>query len=218
MSGKVSFGIHNIFSLASRERCLTNMKRLTLPKFGKVPAETAAVLVPLCNVDDVPSILYTVRSSELRSNSGEIAFPGGRSDPKETPIETALRETEEEIGLSPKKIDVWGAGPAVPGRHNKIMITPVIGSIANLSQEDLNINNKEVAEVFTVGVELLCNPKNQFHTQFRNGYILPVFVTEHYKIWGITAYITHAFLSSVLSREVYNNDWMKKKVILSKSK
>lgn len=214
MTGKVPFGIQNIFSMTSRERCMTNMRRLSIPKFGKTPQDTASVLVPLCKVDDVPSILYTVRSSELRTNSGEISFPGGKTNPNETPIETALRETEEEIGLSQKKIDVWGAAPAVPGRHNRIMITPIIGSVANLTVDDLNINDKEVAEVFTVAVELLCNPKNQFYTQFRNGYILPVFVAEQYKIWGITAYITHAFLSSVLSKDAYKNDWMKRKILL----
>lgn len=214
MSINVSFGVHNIFSLASRERCLTNLKKLALPKFKKIPAATAAVLVPLCKVQDVPSILYTVRSSNLRTNSGEISFPGGKTDLDETPVQTALRETAEEIGLSSKKIEVWGHGPAVPGRNNKIMITPVIGSVSELTDEDLSINLKEVAEVFTVPVEVLCDPNNQFHTQYLNGYMLPVFVAEQYKIWGITAYITHAFLSSILTKDVYRNDWMKRKIII----
>ncbi|KOB64623.1 Nucleoside diphosphate-linked moiety X motif 8 [Operophtera brumata] len=214
MSINVSFGIHNIFSLASRERCMTNLKKIGIPKFRKLPTATAAVLVPLCNVQEVPSILYTVRSSNLRTNSGEISFPGGKTDLDETPVQTALRETVEEIGLNPKKIEVWGQGPAVPGRNNKILITPVIGSISNLSDEDFSINTKEVAEAFTVPVEVLCDPKNQYYTQYRNGYILPVFIAEQYKIWGITAYITHAFLSSILTSDVYRNDWQKRKVIL----
>lgn len=214
MSINVSFGIHNIFSLASRERCLSNLKKLAIPKFGKLPTTTAAVLVPLCKVHDVPSILYTVRSSNLRTNSGEISFPGGKTDLDETPVQTALRETAEEIGLSSKKIEVWGQGPAVPGRNNKILITPVIGSVTNLTEADLKISIKEVAEVFTVPVEVLCDPKNQYYTQYQNGYVLPVFVAEQYKIWGITAYITHAFLSSILTKDVYRNDWMKKKIIL----
>lgn len=214
MSLNVSFGVHNIFSPASRERCMTNLKKLVIPKFGKLPIATAAVLVPICKVQDVPSILYTVRSSNLRTNSGEISFPGGKTDLDETPVQTALRETFEEIGLSPKKIEVWGQGPAVPGRNNKILITPVIGSVSNLSDEDLSINIKEVAEVFTVPVEVLCDPNNQYHTQYQNGYVLPVFVAEQYKIWGMTAYITHAFLSSILTKDAYKNEWIKKKIIL----
>lgn len=83
----VSFGIHNIFSLASRERCLTNMKKMAIPRFGKLPTTTASVLVPLCKVQEVPSILYTVRSSKLK-HSGEIAFPGGVTDKDETAVQS----------------------------------------------------------------------------------------------------------------------------------
>lgn len=216
MNSRVSFGIKNIFSLASRERCMTNFKRLTIPRYGKIPADAGSVLVPVCKVGEKPSLLYTVRATNLRTNGGEVSFPGGRTDQDESPIQTALRETYEEIGLPPDKIDVWGQGPPLPGRNNKIMITPVIGSIASLTHEDLTINVNEIAEVFTVPIELLCEPKNQFYTQFSNGFILPVFVIEEYKIWGITAYITHSFLSSVLTKDVYKNDWMKKKIVLDK--
>ncbi|XP_026732794.1 nucleoside diphosphate-linked moiety X motif 8-like [Trichoplusia ni] len=216
MNSRVSFGIKNIFSLASRERCMTNFKRLTIPRYGKIPTDAGSVLVPVCKVGDKPSLLYTVRSTNLRTNSGEVSFPGGRTDQDESPVQTALRETYEEIGLPPDKIDVWGQGPPLPGRNNKIMITPVIGSIETLSHEDLTINVNEIAEVFTVPIEMLCESKNQFYTQFSNGFILPVFVIEEYKIWGITAYITHSFLSSVLTKDVYKNDWMKKKIVLDK--
>lgn len=215
MNSKISFGIEKMFSLASRERCMTKLKSLTIPKYGKVPTASAAVLVPLCKVDDVPSLLYTVRSTNLKMNSGEISFPGGKTEKGETPIQTALRETNEEIGLTPDKIEVWGQAPAVPARNNIMMITPVISSILNLKQEDLKVNTQEVSEVFTVSIEMLCDPKNQYYTQFRNGFILPVFVLqEDYKIWGITAYITHAFLSSILSKDVYTNEWMKKKIVI----
>lgn len=214
MNSKSTFGIKNIFSPASRERCITRLKNITIPKFGKTPTTKAAVLVPLCRIEDAPSLLYTVRSSSLRTNSGEISFPGGKTDKNETSIETALRETEEEIGLHQTKIDVWGEAPAVPGRNNKILITPVIGSILDLEHQDFHINTKEVAEVFSVPVERLCDPKNQYYTQFKNGFILPVFVVEQYKIWGITAFITHIFLNSILSTDVYRNDWMNKKIVI----
>lgn len=168
--------------------------------------------MPVCRYNDVPSLLYTLRSPNLSSHSGQISFPGGKTDNDETPMQTALRETKEEIGLSSEKIEVWGVGPAFPGRDNKILISPVIGSINDLKCEDLAVNRNEVAEVFTVPIEVLCNPENQYHTQFRNGFILPVFIANKYKIWGITAYITHVFLSCVLSRDVYKNEWMKKKI------
>ncbi|XP_038222243.1 nucleoside diphosphate-linked moiety X motif 8 [Zerene cesonia] len=215
--GSCVFGLQNLFSLASRERCMVNLKKFRVPmsKIAKLPTSTAAVLVPICRYKDDAALLYTVRSTKLSSHSGQISFPGGKTDKGETPVETALRETEEEIGISSSKIDVWGQGPAFPGRNYKIMITPVIGCISNLNPEDLLINEKEVSEVFAVPLHVLCDAKNQYYTQFKNGAILPVFLAEDYKIWGVTAYITHVFLSCLLPKDVYRNDWMKKKIILS---
>ncbi|CAH0725526.1 unnamed protein product, partial [Brenthis ino] len=138
---------------------------------------TAAVLVPLCQVNNIPSLLYTVRSMQLKSHSGQISFPGGKTDKDETPIDTALRETYEEIGLSREKIEVWGCTQALPAP-----------------------------------LESLCDPKNQFYTQYKNGYILPVFVINEFKIWGITAYITHIVLSCLLPQDIYKNNWMQNKI------
>jgi nudix motif 8 len=208
-----TFTIQNIFSLACRDRCMSRLRTLIpLPTHGKPPNATAAVMVPLCRVNGIPSLLYTVRNSNLRMNTGQISFPGGKPESHETAVQTALREIREEIGLLPDKINVWGQGPAIPSRTNDLMITPVIGVIADLKPTDLNININEVAEAFTVPIQILCNPKNQYYTQFSNGYILPVFIAEDFKIWGITAYITHAFLSCALSQEVYQNEWLKKKI------
>lgn len=215
-STRIAYGIQNIFSKASRERCMTNFKRLTTPRYGKVPADKASVLVPLCNVLDKPSLLYTVRCTKMRNNSGEVSFPGGPVLKDESPIQTALKEAYQEIGLRPERIDVWGAGPALPGRNNNVLVTPVIGAIPNLMPEDLSINVDAISEVFSVPIEMLCDPKNQYYTQFSNGFILPVFVIEEYKIWGITAFITHSFLTSVLTKDVYKNEWMKKKIVIDK--
>lgn len=212
---KINFSVQTIFSLASRERCITNLKKFRVPAMNKnfkVPTASAAVLVPLCSVNNTPSLLYTVRSMQLKSHSGQISFPGGKTDKDEKPVDTALRETQEEIGLLPEKIDIWGCLPSLPGRNYKIMITPVVGHIKDFKDGDLQINEKEVFEIFTVPLEILCDPVNQFYTQYKNGFILPVFVSKDYKIWGITAYITHIFLSCLFSRDIYRNEWTKKKM------
>ncbi|XP_028168232.1 nucleoside diphosphate-linked moiety X motif 8-like [Ostrinia furnacalis] len=211
-----AFTVQNIFSLACRDRCMAKLRTLIpLPSHGKPPNSTAAVLVPLCRVEGVPSLLYTVRSATFRPDviySGQITFPGGKCEKDETAVQTALRETKEELGLPSEKINVWGQGPAIPSQTNEFMITPVIGALQELKPTDLMININEVAEAFTVPIAHLCDPKNQFYTQFSNGYILPVFIAEDYKIWGITAYITHAFLTCALSKNVYHNEWLKKKI------
>ncbi|XP_047992822.1 mitochondrial coenzyme A diphosphatase NUDT8 [Leguminivora glycinivorella] len=215
MTSKTAFALQTLFSTASRDRCMAKMMKFRIPRIrGKEPTATAAVLIPICSVEDTPSLLYTLRADNLRSHSGQISFPGGKKDNNETPIQTALRETEEEIGLSRTKVEVWGQGPAVPGRNNKIMITPVVGTIKRLEEKDLDINEDEVAEIFTLPLETLCDKKHQFYTQFSNGYILPVYKVDHYRIWGVTAFLTHMFLSSLLTRDIYNNEWMKQKVEL----
>lgn len=211
----LSLSFQNIFTRASRERCITNLKKFRVANMrrkGVQPSASAAVLVPLCSINNIPSLLYTVRSANLRSHSRQISFPGGKIDNAETPMETALRETQEEIGLLPNKIDIWGCGPELPGKDNRISITPVIGLINDLSEDDLTLNKDEVSEVFAVPLQDLCNSKNQYYTQFANGIILPVFVADEFKIWGITAYMTHMILSCLLPQDDYRNEWITRKI------
>lgn len=207
------FSAEKIFSQKSRENCIANLNRLRLPKYGKLP--TAAVLIPLCVINETVSLLYTLRSVQLRNHSGQISFPGGKCDEGETSVETAVRETHEEIGIEKDQITIWGTGPAVPGRDNSILITPVVGNV-DFRIENLKLNKDEVDKVFTVPLPALCDANNQFHTQFKNGLVLPVFIYEDCRIWGITAYITHTFLSCLLPRDLYNNkNGMKKKISLN---
>lgn len=210
------FSPEKLLSQESQKSFLENLKKVRLPKFGKsIPTATAAVLVPICVVKGTVSLLYTVRSMQLRNHSGQISFPGGKTDEGESFIETALRETEEEIGVNRKNIDIWGTAPSVPGRNNKILITPVIASL-DINLDKLRLNTEEVHSVFTIPLSILCESKYQFHTQFQNGISLPVFVYKEYKVWGITAVITHMFLSCLFSRELYKNDWMKKTIVMNK--
>src|SRR5262245_51790416 len=69
----------------------------------------AAVLVPMHGWPDNPGLVFTERRSDLRRHAGEISFPGGRRDEGEELLETALREAEEEIGLSREHVEVAGA-------------------------------------------------------------------------------------------------------------
>lgn len=205
----------SLTSLASRDRFLANLSKFPAPTL-KVPPPPAkaGVLVPICvDKDSNVSLLYTVRSLALRTNSGQVAFPGGKCDENESAVVAAMRETEEEIGIPRSRIDIWGEGPSVPGRNNVILITPVIGLIKELKDEEFRINADEVSEVFTVNLYDLCQPQNQFHTQFSNGFILPVYVVGDYKIWGITAYITYMVLSCLVPRGMFKHEWFKRKVV-----
>ena len=126
------------------------------------PARKAAVLVPLCVVNGKVSLLYTLRAANLKTHRGQVSFPGGMQDVHDlTLASTALRETEEELGISQKDIEIWGPGSLVVTRH-EMSVLPVAGLITcDVNAEELPVNTDEVEEVFTVPIEVLCNKKNK---------------------------------------------------------
>ena len=107
----------NLSAFSSRK----SSKSPTTPDEKDVdPAPNYATFVPLCVFQGTPCMLFTLRSSNLYKHRGEISFPGGKSDPTDANlIDTALRETEEEIGLPRSRIDVWTTLPAMPTRNKE---------------------------------------------------------------------------------------------------
>jgi 8-oxo-dGTP pyrophosphatase MutT (NUDIX family) len=89
----------------------------------------AAVLVPMHGWPDNPGLIFTERRSDLSRHAGEISFPGGRRDPGEELIETALREAEEEIGLAPGNVEVVGALPPIGTFVTNYKVHPFVGLI-----------------------------------------------------------------------------------------
>ncbi len=89
----------------------------------------AAVLVPMHAWPAHPGLVLTERRSDLKRHAGEISFPGGRRDGDEDLIETALREAEEEIGLSPDNVEIVGALPPIGTFVTNYKITPFVGVI-----------------------------------------------------------------------------------------
>jgi 8-oxo-dGTP pyrophosphatase MutT (NUDIX family) len=89
----------------------------------------AAVLVPMHGWPSNPGLVFTERRSDLKRHAGEISFPGGRRDEGEELIDTALREAEEEIGLSPHNVDLVGALPPIGTFVTNYKITPFVGLI-----------------------------------------------------------------------------------------
>lgn len=160
----------------------------------------ASVLIPICRVEQEISILYTLRKVGLRRHGGQVCFPGGMRDYNESPEETAIRETEEEVGVLKHNIKIYGCGSSVSRRG--VLITPVIGYIGHIEPLKLKISEKEVQHAFALPLSKFCDLNNCKYTKFRSGYTLPVFLIDGYKVWGITAYLTHLFLISLLD-DVY---------------
>jgi 8-oxo-dGTP pyrophosphatase MutT (NUDIX family) len=118
----------------------------------------AAVLVPLIERAEGLSVLLTQRTAHLRAHAGHIAFPGGRADPGDADAaDTALRETEEEVGLPRAHIEVIGQLP-VYRTVTFFDVTPVVG----LVRPDfvLTLDAFEVAEAFEVPLAFLMSPAN----------------------------------------------------------
>jgi 8-oxo-dGTP pyrophosphatase MutT (NUDIX family) len=145
-------------------------------KVGEI--KTAAVLVPVVQHDDGLTVLLTRRTAHLNDHAGQISFPGGRAEPGDaSAAATALRETEEEIGLAASRVEVLG--------H----VTPPL---------DLRPDDFEVAEVFEVPLDFLLDPANHLRNSVihegrqRRYYTVPY---RHYYIWGATAGMLMNFCS-----------------------
>ncbi|XP_039251502.2 mitochondrial coenzyme A diphosphatase NUDT8-like [Styela clava] len=192
-------------SPSSKYQTIQRIRILKSKKVVKLKrTQSSAILVSLCSVEGIPSLLYTLRSQDLRSHSGQVSFPGGQFDESDRDvIHTAIRETEEEIGIPQSSIDVWEVLPPI-GRYYMNPIHPVVGNLGSVTVDDLMINDSEVSKVFTVPLEYLCCRENIKQTSFRPPvdsahalpYILPVFTTKP-RIWGLTAVATELFLSTM---------------------
>jgi 8-oxo-dGTP pyrophosphatase MutT (NUDIX family) len=152
------------------------------------PLALASVLVGLVERDHGLSVILTRRSDTLRRHTGQVAFPGGRRDPGETPWQTALREAEEEIGLDPSFVSL--AGLSTPYRTGTgYLITPVVGFVR--PGFTLTANPDEVADIFETPFGFLMDPSNyaEHERTLPTGQLRRFYATtyEDRYIWGATA-------------------------------
>ena len=166
------------------------------------PPRDAAVLIAIVRRGEELSVLYTERSPQLRSHSGQVAFPGGKIDPGDTgPADAALREANEEVGLVREEARILGYLPAYFTGSN-YLITPVVAEVRPSGA--FVPNPGEVRTVFEVPLAFISNEagfgtfrirrKDVEHTtwQIEHGGMM---------IWGITANVTRRFYELVLREE-----------------
>jgi 8-oxo-dGTP pyrophosphatase MutT (NUDIX family) len=155
---------------------------------ARVPLTRAAVLVPIVRRNTGLTVLLTRRTEHLRDHAGQIAFPGGRCEESDqSPIETAMREAAEEVGLVCAQIEVLGQLPEYR-TGTGFMITPVVGLVS--PPLNLRLDDFEVAEAFETPLDFLLDPANHHRHQIKIGddwheyWALP---WQGYYIWGATA-------------------------------
>ena len=151
------------------------------------PVRPAAVLIPVVDHPQ-PTVLLTQRSADLNEHAGQISFPGGKIDATDaSPLVTALREAEEEIGLSREFVDPIGY-LELYGTSFGFRILPTVARVR--PGFDLRINKSEVDDAFEVPLAFLMDPANhqvhsrEFRGMARSFYAMPF---EERYIWGATA-------------------------------
>lgn len=148
----------------------------------------AAVLVPVVIRPEALSVLLTRRTDHLHHHPGQISFPGGRVEASDvSPVMTALRETQEEIGLEPERIELLGKLPEYR-TGTGFRVTPVVGLVH--PPFEVRLDTFEVAEVFEVPLSHFLDPANhqrhskEYQGRMRQYYAMPY---GDYFIWGATA-------------------------------
>jgi 8-oxo-dGTP pyrophosphatase MutT (NUDIX family) len=151
-------------------------------------ATPAAVLVPVVPRQSALSVLLTKRTDHLHHHPGQISFPGGRvEEGDDSTVTTALRETEEEIGLDRRHVELLGALPDY-FTGTGFRVTPVVGLVHPPFR--LHLDAFEVAESFEVPLSHFLDPANHqrhsmiYQGRLRHFHAMPY---HHYYIWGATA-------------------------------
>jgi len=178
-----------------------------------------SVLIPLIYNNDRWEIIYELRSKYMKTQPGEVSFPGGRLENKETFKQTAIRETIEELGIREEDIEILGELDFLVSYAN-FTIHCFLGVIGGVSIEDMNVNPDEVDHIFTVPLDFFLDSEPLLYElalrteesdsfpyelipqgkgyNFREGKHQVLFYQyEGYTIWGFTARMTKQFIEII---------------------
>ncbi|MFD9301804.1 NUDIX hydrolase [Streptomyces sp. NPDC060048] len=168
----------------------TELSRFLPPEDGG--GRQSAVLILFGEGPRGPELLLIERAGTLRSHPGQPSFPGGALDPEDGdphttgPLRAALREAEEETGLDPAGVQLFGALPRLYIPVSGFVVTPVLGWWRAPSPVGV-VDPAETARVFTVPVADLTDPEHRVTVVHPGGFQGPAFTVESALVWGFTA-------------------------------
>ncbi len=163
----------------------------------------ASVLLPLYQDGGETYVIFTRRTDTVEHHKGQISLPGGAEDEGDAgPLDTALRETEEELGIPRTQVRILGTLDDVYTVVSGFVITPFVGLIAQPFQ--LRANPQEIAEVLTVPLATFRDPSSlRIEEREREGERILVYFYYHgqHEIWGATGRIMKDFVGVVFGEE-----------------
>ena len=186
-------GIHEILS--------SRMRKIYSDPGEKV---IAAVLLPLVEREREVGILFTKRTEDVEHHKGEVSFPGGVFEEGDgSPLDVALRELEEELGVPPGDVEILGHLDDTE-TSTGFIITPIVGWLR--SGHAMEVNDREIDRVFDVSIKELSNPDILERRPWRkhDGGLTHVyyFHVEPAAVWGATARILKSFLDILAERSL----------------
>ncbi len=167
-------------------------------KMDPAGREEASVLISLFSEGRGASLLLTKRSENLTTYQGQISFPGGRKEPDDaTPVETALRETNEELGIPPEKIKVLGEFHDYLSKDGMVVHT-IPGFLEDTSR--FTIQAEEVECLIRVPLDFFVDNPPRSEIRKRNGSLMEIYFYDYQEkvIWGLTAQIIKHFVDELL--------------------
>jgi 8-oxo-dGTP pyrophosphatase MutT (NUDIX family) len=170
---------------------------------GATPASVLVLFAESSEAPGDPAVLLSVRTQTVETHKGQIAFPGGMSDQEdESAIITALRETEEEVGIPRSDIEVLGQLPEL-ATGTGFLITPIV-AVSRKTKEELRLrpNPDEIDETFWAPLSYLLEPSTYRKEVFEVGgarYPIHVYPVGPHRVWGATAAIIKNLLDRIQS-------------------
>ncbi|MGR5237633.1 CoA pyrophosphatase [Vibrio alfacsensis] len=180
----------------------TGYHRESLSRFARLKHKTlrdAAVLIGFVDRPDGLHIILTKRAAHLRHHPGQISFPGGKFEPEDKHLlNTALREAEEEIGIQPAHIHVFGQLPKLP-TISQFNVTPFLAFVS--PDYSTCIDPNEVEAVFEVPANHILSPEKlysaTFHLKNSSHRVFAIPFEQHF-IWGMTAQIIESMQKHII--------------------
>ncbi len=206
-SGDIARNAKDPLSVAALRRILGEALSLELPYPERPPrpgGKPAAVLALFGEHEGEPALLLTRRTETVDTHKGQMAFPGGKAEPHEIgmgdgAVRTALRETDEEVGIPASRIEVVGELPGL-WTVTGFWVTPVVGFLRGPAHEvEIRVQAMEIAETLWIPLARLLAPGTYARELMKVGavnYPIHVFQVDQYRIWGATG----AMIKNLLDR------------------